>query len=168
MPEAIHAYFAELFQLKDGALDKKNILAAERDGIDGCLLPFAQIAERFHLIEAPTRTVYLPIEEGAVLCSRLRAGAMSRALLRKLGAYSVDCYEPQFRALDDAGALVLLPDGAAVLTDLSKYDGENRTGNECGIGNWRFYLMQRRDLHVGAFACCLENNEERRWLPCPC
>lgn len=136
LPEAIHAYFAELFQLKDGALDKKNILAAERDGIDGCLLPFAQIAERFHLIEAPTRTVYLPIEKGAVLCSRLRAGAVSRALLRKLGAYSVDCYEPQFRALDDAGALELLPDGAAVLTDLSKYD--EKTGLamnvESGIG----------------------------------
>ena len=71
-----------------------------------------------------------------MLCRRLRAGAVSRALLRKLGAYSVDCYEPQFRALDDAGALELLPDGAAVLTDLSKYD--EKTGLamnvESGIG----------------------------------
>lgn len=135
-PDAVHTYFAELFQLKDGALDKKNILAAEQEGIDGCLLPFAQIADRFHLIETPTRTVYLPVGDGAVLCSRLRAGAISRVLLRKLGAYSVDCYEPQFRALDDAGALELQPDGSAILNDLSKYD--EKTGlamnMESGMG----------------------------------
>ena len=131
-PAAIHAYFEELFQLKSGgALDKKGILAATERGIDGCLLPFAQIAERFHLIEAPTRTIYLPIEEGEALCRRLRAGEMNRALLRKLGQYSVDCYEQQFRALDHAGALEMLPDGAAILTDLSKY--HRQTGLEQNI-----------------------------------
>ena len=133
-PDAIHAYFAELFQLKgDNALDKKGILAATESGIDGCLLPFAQIAERFHLIETPTRTVYLPIEEGSALCQRLQAGEINRTLLRKLGQYSVDCYEQQFRALDNAGALELLPDGAAILTDLSKYSRE--TGLEQNIEN---------------------------------
>lgn len=132
-PEAIQAYFAELFQLKDGALDKKDILGAERDGVDGCLLPFAQIAERFRLIETPTRTVYLPVGGGAALCGRLRAGAVSRGLLRKLGVYSVDCYEQQFQALDDAGALELLPDGSAILMDLSKYS--RKTGLEGDIEN---------------------------------
>ena len=136
-PDAIHAYFAELFQLKgDNALDKKQILASTERGIDGCLLPFAQIAERFRLIEAPTRTVYLPIEEGTALCRRLQAGEVSRTLLRKLGPYSVDCYEQQFQALDRAGALELLTDGAAILIDLSKYD--RKTGLtlniETGIG----------------------------------
>lgn len=132
-PEAIQAYFAELFQLKDGALDKKDILGAERDGVDGCLLPFAQIAERFRLIETPTRTVYLPVDGGAALCGRLRAGAVSRGLLRKLGVYSVDCYEQQFQALDDAGALELLPDGSVILMDLSKYS--RKTGLEGDIEN---------------------------------
>lgn len=132
-PEAIQAYFAELFQLKDGALDKKEVLAAERGGINGCLLPFAQVAERFRLIETPTRTIYLPIDGGEALCDRLRAGAVSRGLLRKLGVYSVDCYDQQFRALDDAGALELLPDGSAILTDLSKYS--RKTGLEGDIEN---------------------------------
>ena len=132
-PEAIQAYFTELFQLKDGALDKKDILGAERDGVDGCLLPFAQIAERFRLIETPTRTVYLPVGGGVALCGRLRAGAVSRGLLRKLGVYSVDCYEQQFQALDDAGALELLPDGSAILMDLSKYS--RKTGLEGDIEN---------------------------------
>lgn len=101
-----------------------------------CLLPFAQIADRFHLIETSTRTVYLPVEEGAVLCRRLQAGEINRPLLRRLGQYSVDCYEPQFRALDQTGALTLLPDGAAILTDLSKYNRETglELNLETGIG----------------------------------
>lgn len=136
-PDAIHAYFTELFALKGGnALDKKEILAATERGVDGCLLPFAQIAERFHLIETPARTVYLPVEEGAALCRKMQAGEVSRTLLRRLGQYSVDCYEQQFQALDNAGALELLPDGAAILRDLSKYN--RKTGLalniETGIG----------------------------------
>lgn len=136
-PDAIHAYFTELFQLKgEDTLDKKRILTATRSGIDGCMLPFAQIAGRFHLIEVPARTVYLPIGEGECLCRRLQAGELNRTLLRKLGLYSVDCYVQQFQALDNAGALELLPDGSAILTDLSKYD--QKTGLslnvETGIG----------------------------------
>ena len=136
-PEATHTYFTELLQLKGTeALDKKGILKATEHGIDGCMLPFAQIAGRFHLIEAPTRTIYLPIGAGAPLCERLQKGEVSRTLLRKLGQFSVACYEPQFRALDDAGALALLPDGSAILMDLSKYD--EKTGLamnvETGVG----------------------------------
>lgn len=100
------------------------------------MLPFTQIAGRFHLIEAPTRTIYLPIGAGAPLCERLQKGEVSRTLLRKLGQFSVACYEPQFRALDDAGALALLPDGSAILMDLSNYD--EKTGLamnvETGVG----------------------------------
>ncbi len=124
-PDAIHAYFTELFQLKDErALDKKQILRDLKEGKDGCALPFAQVAERFQLIETPTRTVYIPRGEGADLCRRLQAGEISRTLLRRLGLYSVDCYAPQFEALDNAGALQLLPDDSAVLTDLSQYSQE--------------------------------------------
>ena len=46
------------------------------------------------------------------------------ALLRKLGSYSIACYTAQFDALDAAGALELLPDGSAILTDLSKYNAK--------------------------------------------
>lgn len=126
-PQAIEAYFTELYRIRgDHALDKKGILPALQSGVSGCLLPFAQIAEAFHLIETPTRTVYLPIGDGAALCARLQHGECSRTLLRQLGIYSIACYTAQFDALDAAGALELLPDGSAILTDLSKYDA--RTG----------------------------------------
>lgn len=124
-PQAIEAYFSELYQIRgERALDKKGILPALQSGISGCMLPFAQVAEAFHLIETPTRTVYLPVGDGAALCARLQRGECSRALLRKLGIYSIACYTAQFDALDAAGALELLPDGSAILTDLSKYNAK--------------------------------------------
>ena len=50
------------------------------NGVSGCMLPFAQVAEQFRLIETPTRTVYLPLGAGAELCRQLRDGKMSRLL----------------------------------------------------------------------------------------
>ena len=112
-PEAIKAYFNELFNLRSpDLLDKKHILSMIENGVSGCILPFAQVAEQFRLIETPTRTVYLPLGAGAELCRQLR----------RLGVYSVECYDAQFKALDRSGALELLPDGSAILIDMTKYD----------------------------------------------
>ena len=119
-PDSIHDYFADLYRSR-ASLDKKTILSAFQNGIQGCMFPFAQVAEQFHLIETPTRTIYLPIDEGAELCATLRNGSISCALLRRLGIYSVECYDKQFQVLYDVGALELLPNGAAVLLDESKY-----------------------------------------------
>ena len=122
-PEAIKAYFNELFNLRSpDLLDKKHILSMIENGVSGCILPFAQVAEQFKLIETPTRTVYLPLGAGAELCRQLRDGKMSRGLLRRLGVYSVECYDAQFKALDRSGALEILPDGSAILIDMTKYD----------------------------------------------
>lgn len=138
-PQAIEAYFSELYRIRgDRALDKKNILPALQSGISGCLLPFAQVAAAFRLIEAPARTVYLPIGDGADLCARLQRGECSRALLRQLGVYSVACYRAQFDALDAAGALELLPDGAAILTDLSQYDAKTGLAQNVETGQGLF------------------------------
>lgn len=136
-PDAIHTYFQELYYARgEEALDKKNILDAFRHGIYGCQFPFAQVAEEFHLIEAPTRTIYLPIGEGEALCAQLRSGMVSRSLYRRLGAYSVACYSQQFQALDAAGALELLPNGSAILTDPNQYSSKTglKLDVETGIG----------------------------------
>lgn len=134
-PEAIHAYFRNLYYIR-GDLDKKDILKHLREGIGSCSFPFAQIAEDFRLIESPARTVYLPIGEGAELCQRLRSGFVSRSLLRRLGVYSVSCFTGQFEALKSAGALELLPNGEAILTDLTQYDPQTglALNAETGIG----------------------------------
>lgn len=122
-PEAIRCYFQELLDLKGPeALDQKNILTVmERE-----FMPFRRIAERFHLIDSETKTVYIPLGEGEDLVRRLRSGERSRELFRALGQYGVSVYPQHYAALDLAGDLEVLEDGSAVLTNLALYD--SRTG----------------------------------------
>ena len=90
------------------------------------LFPFRTVSERFHLIDSPTVTVYIPKDEGAGLVERLRSGEHSRNLYRQLGQYGVSIYEQHFNALDQAGDLERLEDGSVILStpDLySEYTG---------------------------------------------
>ena len=125
-PAAMKTYFSELFDLegKEGQ-DIKRILPLMQD-IEHSFMPFAEVAELFHLIEADTRTIYIPWGDSADLFARLESGERSRDLFRKLGPYSVSVYPNHFKALDDAGALLLLEDGSAILNDASLYS--NTTG----------------------------------------
>ena len=116
--QAVHDYFHELLEVKGQASqDQKDIM----DMMAKQLFPFQSVAERFHIIDNVTRTVYIPIGEGAALVDSLRHGERSRSLFRKLGRYGVSVYEGHFRSLDSAGALELLEDGSAVLLNLNLY-----------------------------------------------
>lgn len=119
--EAIHCYFQELLDLKGPeALDQKRILPTmEQD-----YMPFRKIAEKFHLIDSETKTVYIPLEDGEKLVQQLRSGEYSRALFRALGQYGVSVYPQHFEALDLAGDLETLENGAAILTNLALYDSD--------------------------------------------
>lgn len=122
-PQAVQDYFHELLQIKgQKAQDMQGILPMIRSE----LFPFRKVAEAFHLIDSPTRTVYIPLEEGAALVQRMRSGEWDRSLFRTLGRYGVSVYEGHFQALDRSGCLELLEDGSAILTDLALYD--NKTG----------------------------------------
>ncbi|MCD8087409.1 MAG: CRISPR-associated helicase Cas3' [Oscillospiraceae bacterium] len=122
-PEAVEIYFKSLYSIKgDQALDKKGILDAFNRGRNGCTLPFALVSEEFHIIEAPTKTVYLPIGQGKVLCDQLQREEYSKALFRKLGMYSVSLYPNDFERLDRAGALICTGNDAGILNDLRIYD----------------------------------------------
>lgn len=122
-PQAVRDYFHELLTVKgQAAQDVGEILPTIR----AQRFPFRQVAENFRLIDSPTRTVYIPLGEGAALVEELRAGRRDRALFRALGRYGVSVYEGHFRALDRSGSLELLEDGSAILTDPALYD--ERTG----------------------------------------
>ena len=130
--ETMQRYFHELRALSGETLDKYGIVKAFEDGISGCALPFRSVAEKFHFIDENTRTVYVPIDDGAALIEQLKEGECSKGLYRKLGRYAVSVYEQHFKALYAAGALLTARDvpalyeNSAILSDLTLYD--ERTG----------------------------------------
>lgn len=116
--QAVHDYFHELLEVKGKASqDLKSIM----DVMAKQLFPFQAVAEQFRIIDNDTRTVYIPVGEGAALVDSLRHGERSRSLFRKLGRYGVSVYENHFRSLGSAGVLELLEDGSAVLLNTDLY-----------------------------------------------
>ncbi len=121
-PKTVEDYFREYRALAGRELDKYGVIAAFSDGIQGCALPFRTVAERFRLIDDATKTVFIPLGEGAELVQRLREGERTRELFRKLGQFGVSVYERQFRSLLDRGLLELINDETAILRDTGVYD----------------------------------------------
>jgi len=122
----IHGYFTSLLSLRGPkALDKYRVLDAFEHGIEGCSLPFATVGSRFHLIDSPAKTVYVPWGQGGEECiSRLREGQYSRGLYRQLGQYGVTVYEQHYRQLAELGALTLLQDGSVILNQPARFYSE--------------------------------------------
>ena len=129
-PEAVESYFTFLlYTLKDEtALDDKRIL----EDIRGGSFPFASVAGRFHVIDSPQSTVYIPWGEGAELIEKLDRFGPSRDLLRKLGAYAVGVYPDRFKALLSGGKAELRMENAAVLTDTGLYSPRTGLGKPVG------------------------------------
>lgn len=139
-PDAIQGYF-ELLRQRMGraAQDRQDILDAFRRGRDGRLLPIRTVAEGFHLIDSPTRTVYLPIDEDSrALADRLEAGERSRSLFRKLGQYGVSVYPQHLKALRDIGAVQAVDEEAFLLRDLSLYNDNTGLSLEADSGKGLF------------------------------
>lgn len=125
--ETIARYFQSLRSFTGESLDRQGIISAFQQGIDGCALPFRQVAERFHFLDSNTHTVYVPYGDGAALVQQLRDGICTRNLYRKLSRYRVSVYDGHYLALAAAGALLTardlpaLDENSAILTDLSLY-----------------------------------------------
>ena len=131
-PETIARYFQSYLDFAGReALDTTRVVKAFREG-----LPFRTVAENFHMIDSPTKTVYIPQGDGAKLLEQLRFAEPSRSLYRKLGQYAVNVYERQYKELLDAGSLEPPDDNSAVLRDGTKYSQE--TGLSVETGELRF------------------------------
>lgn len=133
--EAISFYYQELLDLKgQAAQDKANILPR----IEKELMPFKTTAEKFKLIDNPTRTIYVPLDAGADLLQALRLGERSRELFRKLGRYGMTVYEQHFKALYEAGDIEILTDDVAVLTNLALYSPQTGLSLQADSGKALF------------------------------
>ncbi|MGM9549936.1 MAG: CRISPR-associated helicase Cas3' [Faecousia sp.] len=123
-PETMQQYFTSLRSLIGDRMDKTNSVKALRDGLQGCLLPFETVAQKFHFIDQATCTVYVPMGEGAAVCQPLLNETSKREDYRKAGQYGVNIYDQHFRDLLDGGDIQQLTGNSAVLTNLSLYDQE--------------------------------------------
>ena len=131
-PKATTLYFKTLYQIKGNeTLDQKRILPLldPQDPKYQLYPSFATAAERFQLIDTPTKTIYLPIDAGKDLCDRLQQGFLSRSLFRRLGMYSVEVYPDSYDTLIRAGAAVQVDEHSAILTKLDLYS--RKTGLNC-------------------------------------
>ncbi len=128
--DAVGRYFRELLAVKgEDSLDRQKLLPLMKN----TTFPFRTMAERFHLIENDTRTVYIPLNNEAVsLIAELRSGKHSRELFRRLGQYGVNVYEQHFADLP----LEQLNDGSGILLDMALYREETGLSleNEGGRG----------------------------------
>ncbi len=125
-PEAIYSYFTALYRFRGEALDLKKIVPAlDRCAKNGLMIPFAEVARQFQVIDSPARTVLvITDEEAAILIAKLRTGQRSRELMREAKQYAVTVYEKQFNALHNSGALILLDEEFAILRDMTLYSDQ--------------------------------------------
>lgn len=120
---AIQAYFQQLLWAKgDAALDEKNILQSES------AFTFRNTAEKFHLIDENTVTVYIPSKADSGDIQALRDKQFSKGLLRRLSQSAVNLYDTECQKLMENGALEMFAeDGYAILLNPNMYS------DECGL-----------------------------------
>lgn len=118
-PEAIREYFNELMALSGtDAQDKYKIIQL----IKNAFFPFQSIAERFHMIDSAAKTIIVPMDNQARdAVDKYLAGKINRALMQKLGQYSVEVFPGHYRELNTVGAITVVGENMAVLDDLSLY-----------------------------------------------
>ena len=84
---------------------------------------FQTIAEQFCMIDHETISIFVPYgEEGEQLLKRRFDGEISKALLRKMGQYSVNVYQKHFRELCELGDVAYFEDGGCYLVNMNLYN----------------------------------------------
>lgn len=125
-PEAISAYFSQLYKAEGNGLDTKKIVEGFENGFKKSFsFPFAEIASNFRLIENAMYSIIIPdTDEARTLVLRLNNGERSRQLLRRIQQYTVNVYQCNYDALYGTGSIRPLDDELAVLMDMNKYDAK--------------------------------------------
>ena len=137
-PEAIRHYFRLHYWLQP-SLDKKDVLRhLDSSGLEW---RFREAARLFKLIDNQSmRPVIIPWDDRAEdLLDRLHFAERPGGVLRELQQYTVQVYENQLTALNDAGAIEWVADTYAVLCRPELYD------DKLGLtmpGEWRVEAFQ--------------------------
>lgn len=119
---AIKMYFDRLYYLKSGIqneeFDKNSV-------IKNCeYYEFENVAKSFKLIDDNNYTVYVDNDESRPLINELRNHNYSKYLLRKLGQYSLNLYEIEYKQLNDVSSIEIIDDRFYVLTNREYYNSQ--------------------------------------------
>ena len=122
-PEAITAYFSELYKFEGKGLDEKGVIDNFEDGFEkGFSFPFEEVALKFKLIENSTYAILIPADdESKSYMFRLRNGENSRKLLRQIQQYTVNIYKNSYDSLYGTGSIEPIDERIAILSDMNKY-----------------------------------------------
>ena len=137
-PATMGQYFTALRSWIGSDIDKEGMIKAFQKGVQGRSLPFDTMAGKFHMIDNDTRTVYIPLGDGEIICNALREQKPSRELYRKAGQFAVNIYDGHYQALLYAGDIQTISDDSAVLTNLELYNSEMGLSTKADIGKANF------------------------------
>ncbi|MEE9302315.1 MAG: CRISPR-associated helicase Cas3' [Thiotrichaceae bacterium] len=105
-PEAINAYFKDVYWRKGDELDAKKLLQTHQDHQAKLTFPFQTIASEYRMIESYMHPIIISYDEQAeALIKRLRYAEFVGSTARKLQSYLVQVPEQAFVALKSSGAI---------------------------------------------------------------
>ncbi|MCU7904746.1 MAG: CRISPR-associated helicase Cas3' [Candidatus Thiodiazotropha sp. (ex Epidulcina cf. delphinae)] len=108
-PEAINAYFRDLFWRNDAQLDSKKILNVHRDHCQCLSFPFQNIARDYRIIESHLHPIIIPYDgEAEKWIERLHHAEFVGRIAGKLQQYLVQVPKQAFIVLKTAGVIVAI------------------------------------------------------------
>ena len=127
-PKSMEQYFATLYDLEGGGLDKMGIMGRIAEGGSKVQFQFAELAQTFRMIEEDMMSVVVPWDEEAFQYVRhARSSQTPYGLLRKVQPYVVQIPPWEFLDLQKNHQMEVLEINGgtmAVLADLSCYSDE--------------------------------------------
>ena len=123
-------------EVREGEMSSQLVyLSSGQSGYDMSLTAGQEVTVTH---DGSTVTAKARSETVAELLERLRAGEGGRKLLRMLGQYGVSVYEKHFAALEAAGDLEVLENGAAILRNPDLYREDTGLSLEADSGKGLF------------------------------
>lgn len=124
--KSIDGYFKRLYSYRQ--IDKEAVLKSLTSYCDlgpkGPAIPFADVANKFRVIDDSSFSVVIPDEAIADEIGELRIAHATRGTMRRLSRYSVSLYEDDIKRLLSAGAIEPLAENLFLLVDEARYDDQ--------------------------------------------
>ena len=116
--ETMTRYFRQFYR-RIHTFDKANIGELLEQPFN---FNFEEAARKFHLIDDKSISVIVNYEDSVSLVRKLREEGITPALMRKLGQYTVQLRENDFKELDGKGLIDEILEGIYFIPDPSQYD----------------------------------------------